>query len=257
MTLHIMLDQFEGPLDLLCHLIDRHELDINDIPIALVTEQYLAVLYASETLNLELASEFLVMAATLLEIKSRMLLPGKEDQESELLWEDPRTELVERIVEYRRYKEAAHHLQDLESQFGQRYYKEAEDLDSLLDRSDNSLKELNMETDLLIEALKRVMDKMDRIDTHRETYFKTMRRDPYTVEEKMGWISNRISFTKTLRFSALFEEDTCRLEVITTFLALLELMRGGKVKVKQDVRLEDPEIIGIEQVDHGQDAVSD
>ncbi len=257
MTLHIHLEQFEGPLDLLCHLIDRHELDINDIPIALVTEQYLAVLYGSEPLNLELASEFLVMAATLLEIKSRMLLPGKDEEDSALLWEDPRTELVERIVEYRRYKEAALHLQERESLFGQRYYKEPEDLDSLLDKTDSALKDQNMETDVLIEALKRVMDKMDRIDNHRETYFKTMRRDPYTVEEKMGFIAKRLMSKGTLRFMALFEDDACRLEVITTFLALLELMRGGKVKVRQDVRLEDPEIIAIEQVDYGQDAVSD
>lgn len=245
MSVLIKLDQFEGPLDLLCHLIDKHEVEIHDIPIALITEQYLAVLYDLHTLNLELASEFLVMAATLLEIKSRMLLPQKYAEDAEALWEDPRTELVERIVEYRRYKEAALHLQELEGEFGQRYYKEPEDLDSLLERGSDALKELNLETDLLVEALKRVLDKMDRIDNHRETYFKTMRRDPFTVEEKMGWITDRLTRSGTLRFMALFEEDATRLEVITTFLALLELMRGGKVKVKQDVRLEDPEIIGV------------
>ncbi len=251
MSVLIKLDQFEGPLDLLCHLIDKHEVDIHDIPIALITEQYLAVIYDLHVLNLELASEFLVMAATLLEIKSRMLLPQKDYGDSETIWEDPRTELVGRIVEYRRYKEAALHLQELENQFGQRYYKEPEDLDSLLDRNTDTMKDLNLETDLLVEALKRVLDKMDRIDTHRETYFKTMRRDPYTVEEKMGWITDRLNFSRTIRFMALFEEDTTRMEVITTFLALLELMRGGKVKVKQDIRLEDPEIIAIEQVEHG------
>lgn len=251
MSVLIKLDQFEGPLDLLCHLIDKHELDIHDIPIALITEQYLAVIYDLHVLDLELASEFLVMGATLLEIKSRMLLPQADVADSSTQWEDPRTELVGRIVEYRRYKEAARHLQELESQFGQRYYKEPEDLDSLLERDSSALKELNLETDLLVEALKRVLDKMDRIDSHRETYFKTMRRDPFTVEEKMGWISQRLVLTGKLRFMALFEEDATRLEVITTFLALLELMRGGKVKVRQDIRLEDPEIIAIEQVEHG------
>lgn len=245
MSLLIKLDQFEGPLDLLCHLIDKHELDIYDIPIALITEQYLAVLYDLQPLDLDLASEFLVMGATLLEIKSRMLLPQKDAGDSETRWEDPRTELVERIVEYRRYKEAAQHLQELESLFGQRYYKEPEDLDSLLDRNSDALKELNLDTDLLVEALKRVLDKMDRIDTHREIYFNTMRRDPFTVEEKMGWITDRLAINRTMRFMALFEEDTSRLEVITTFLALLELLRGGKVKVRQDVRLEDPEIIAV------------
>ncbi len=251
MSVLIKLDQFEGPLDLLCHLIDKHELDINDIPIALITEQYLSVIYDLQVLNLELASEFLVMGATLLEIKSRMLLPQADILDAAALWEDPRTELVGRIVEYRRYKEAALHLQELEAQFGQRYYKEPEDLDMLLDRDSGALKELNLEADILVEALRRVLDKMDRIDNHRDTYFKTMRRDPYTVEEKMSWITGRLKTSKTMRFMALFEEDAGRLEVITTFLALLELMRGGKVKVRQDVRLEDPEIIAIEQVEHG------
>lgn len=255
MSVLIKLDQFEGPLDLLCHLIDKHEVDIHDIPIALITEQYLTVLYDLHTLNLELASEFLVMAATLLEIKSRMLLPQKEIGDAEALWEDPRTELVGRIVEYRRYKEAALHLQELETRFGQRYYKEPEDLDALLDRNSDALQNLELETDLLVEALKRVLDKLDRIDNHREVYFKTMRRDPFTVEEKMGWITARLTTHRRILFTALFDEDATRLEVITTFLALLELMRGGKVKVKQDVRLEDPEIIAIEQVEHGQDVV--
>lgn len=256
MSVLIKLDQFEGPLDLLCHLIDKHEVDIHDIPIALITEQYLAVIYDLHVLNLELASEFLVMGATLLEIKSRMLLPQLDAADSSQNWEDPRTELVGRIVEYRRYKEAALHLQELESQFGQRYYKEPEDLDTLLDRDSTALKELDLETDILVEALRRVLEKMDRLDNHRVTYFKTMRRDPYTVEEKMGWITHRLTKGNALRFMALFEEDATRLEVITTFLALLELMRGGKVRVRQDIRLEDPEIIAIEQVEHGQDVVS-
>jgi len=257
MSVHITLAQFEGPLDLLCHLIDRNEVEIHDIPIALITEQYLAVLYGTEPLDLELASEFLVMAATLLEIKSRMLLPGVDTLSQDAVWEDPRTELVERIVEYRRYKEAALHLQELESQFGQRYYKEPEDLDVLLERGSEGLKDLSLETDILVEALQRVLEKMDRLDSHRETYFRTMRRDPYTVEEKMGWITERLKAAGRLRFKTLFAQDTDRLEVITTFLALLELMRGGRVKVLQQDRLEDPEIIHMEQVEHGQDADSD
>lgn len=255
MSVLIKLDQFEGPLDLLCHLIDKHEVDIHDIPIALITEQYLSVIYDLQVIDLELASEFLVMGATLLEIKSRMLLPQADTLDPTAMWEDPRTELVGRILEYRRYKEAALHLQELEATYGQRYYKEPEDLDALLDRNTGALKELNLETDLLVEALQRVLAKMDRIDNHRETYFKTMRRDPFTVEEKMSWITSRLTNTRTMRFMALFEEDATRLEVITTFLALLELMRGGKVKVRQEVRLEDPEIIAIEQVEYGKDAV--
>lgn len=252
MSMNIKLDQFEGPLDLLCHLIDRHEVDIHDIPIALITAQYLEVIYDLNRLNMELASEFLVMAATLLEIKSRMLLPQHDPADGDSQWEDPRTELVGRIVEYRRYKEAALHLQELEANFGTRYFKEPEDLDSLLGRDKESLKALSLETDLLVEALKRVLDKLDRIDNHRETYFKTMRRDPYTVEEKMGWITERLAEKGSLRFMTLFQTDVSRLEVITTFLALLELMRGGKVRVRQTVRLEDPEIIAEGMAAHGE-----
>lgn len=247
MSLHLSLEQFEGPLDLLCHLIDRNEIDIYDIPIALVTGQYMAAIYEMDTINLELASEFIVMGATLLEIKSRMLLPAKDDDGTDSQWEDPRTELVERIVEYRRYKEAAVHLQSREEMVGMRFFKEPEDLDVLLDKSSGSLKDLRFEADILVEALRRVIDKMDRIDTNRETYFKTMRKDPYTVEEKMTWIKTRLAGGKTSSFMGLFDNASNRLEVITTFLALLELMRGGHVKVWQEERTCDPLITGVDR----------
>lgn len=245
MSLKIKIDSFEGPLDLLCQLIDKQELDIHEIPISLITDQYMNVLYSMEEMNLDVASEFLVMAATLLEIKSKMLLPQKEDWLDETQWEDPRQELVQRITEYRRYKEAAGYLRALEEQTGERYFKEPEDVLALLG-IDESPKSIDLETEVLIEALQRVMDRLDRMDTHREVYFKTMRKDPYTVEEKMRWISKKLQSDGSILFADLFLEHKEKLEVITTFLALLELMRGGKVKAVQEGRLSELKILSVE-----------
>jgi len=227
----IRLEQFEGPLDLLCHLIDKNEVDLYNIPIAAITKQYMEYIYSAQTLDLDVASEFLVMAATLVDIKSRMLLPDLSAGAEDGGWEDPRTELVERIMEYRRYKEASDYLRVLEDQFSNRFFKEPEDLEPIAAKDTGPLE---LDQDILVEALKRVLDKMDRIDTHRERYFKTLRRDPFTVEEKMNHIQQLIKNRKMLDFTELFAEDATKNEVITTFLALLELLRGGTIGVQQE-----------------------
>lgn len=226
----IRLEQFEGPLDLLCHLIDKNEVDLYDIPIALITQQYMEYIYSAQDMNLDIASEFLVMAATLVDIKSRMLLPNINQDGENPEWEDPRTDLVERIVEYRRYKEASEYLRLLEEQFSNRFFKEPEDLESTVVKSPEPLR---LEQDLLLEALQRVLDKMDRVDTHREKYFKTLRRDPYSVEEKMNLVRERLRNDGRAPFADLIPEGAERLEVITTFLALLELLKEGNVGVQQ------------------------
>ncbi len=133
MTINIKLQNFEGPFDLLFHLIEKNEVDIYDIPIADITNQYLEYIYEMESLDLEVASEFIVMAATLLQIKSKMLLPKQKRDLDELAAddEDPRAELVEKLIEYKKYKEVSNVLQKREDVYSKLFYKDAEIIDDI------------------------------------------------------------------------------------------------------------------------------
>jgi segregation and condensation protein A len=141
MSINIKLDVFEGPLDLLLHLIKKAEVDIYNIPIAEITEQYLEYLKAMEELDLEIASEFIVMAATLLEIKSKMLLPKPKINEEEAADQDPRIELVEKLVEYKKFKEFANFLREITQDY-ELYFKEPEVIDDIKENKDIFLKML-------------------------------------------------------------------------------------------------------------------
>lgn len=231
----VKLDAFEGPMDLLLHLIQDNEIDIYDIPVATLCTQYLDYLTHMETARVDIAGEFLVMAATLLEIKSMMLLPDREAGIFEA-WdvaEDPRTELVTKLVEYKRYKEAARLLSGLELQDGAYFTREASDLSEILPQNPETLNEPT-EIDLLTEALKRVLSKLDRTDTHREHFFSTLNREPYAVEDAIKALTARLKEVNDISFEALFEGGATRNVVVTTFLALLELLKLKRVRVVQD-----------------------
>jgi segregation and condensation protein A len=231
----VKLDAFEGPMDLLLHLIQDNEIDIYDIPVATLCTQYLDYLTHMETARVDIAGEFLVMAATLLEIKSMMLLPDREAGIFEA-WdvaEDPRTELVTKLVEYKRYKEAARLLSGLELQDGAYFTREASDLSEILPQNPETLNEPT-EIDLLTEALKRVLTKLDRTDTHREHFFSTLNREPYAVEDAIKALTARLKEVNDISFEALFEGGATRNVVVTTFLALLELLKLKRVRVVQD-----------------------
>jgi segregation and condensation protein A len=231
----VKLDAFEGPMDLLLHLIQDNEIDIYDIPVATLCTQYLDYLIHMETARVDIAGEFLVMAATLLEIKSMMLLPDREAGIFEA-WdvaEDPRTELVTKLVEYKRYKEAARLLSGLELQDGAYFTREASDLSEIRPQNPETLNEPT-EIDLLTEALKRVLTKLDRTDTHREHFFSTLNREPYAVEDAIKALTARLKEVNDISFEALFEGGATRNVVVTTFLALLELLKLKRVRVVQD-----------------------
>lgn len=231
----VKLAAFEGPMDLLLHLIQDNEIDIYDIPVATLCTQYLDYLTHMETARVDIAGEFLVMAATLLEIKSMMLLPDREAGIFEA-WdvaEDPRTELVTKLVEYKRYKEAARLLSGLELQDGAYFTREASDLSEVLPQNPETLNEPT-EIDLLTEALKRVLTKLDRTDTHREHFFSTLNREPYAVEDAIKALTARLKEVNDISFEALFEGGATRNVVVTTFLALLELLKLKRVRVVQD-----------------------
>lgn len=228
LPLNVKLEIFEGPLDLLLHLIKKNEINIYDIPITLITQQYLEYLEMMKNLNLDIAGEFLLMAATLLHIKSKMLLPPSEEEageEEEELGEDPRAELVHRLLEYQRYKEAAAELvqRDLLDRevftrrlFEEKFLAEAEDL---------IVGDLTIFD--LIEAIKKVLERVSPEE------FQEISLDHFNLKEKILQIMELIWQEKSINFFQLFPPQGTKSEIIFSFLALLELLRLQMVKVYQ------------------------
>jgi len=221
----VTLPIFEGPLDLLLHLIRSNEIDIYDIPIAKVTEQYLAYLYLMESLDLEVAGEWLVMAATLLEIKSRMLLPQEQEQEADEEKLDPRLELVERLIEYEKFKGAA-------ELFGKREAERARVFTRGADQVDFDLRPRYDLSDItavdLLAALQTILSDLG------EEPVTTVARRKVSVRMRMREIWRMISEASgQLVFEDLFDDVYTRVDVVITFLALLELLKQRRLKVRQ------------------------
>ncbi len=225
MSYAVKLGIFEGPLDLLLHLIRKQEIDIYDIPIALITRQYLNYLDLMKTLNLEVAGEFLVVAATLAQIKSRMLLPREDRGEGEEEGPDPREELVRRLVEHERFKEAASTLETREALWQDVFARQGK-ADLPAGEEDLVLSHVGIFD--LLDALRTVLD---RIPDQR---LQQITLDQITVSEKIAWILERLRGAEALSFEALFEGSESRVAVIVTFLALLELIRLKMVAVRQE-----------------------
>ena len=219
----VRLDVFEGPLDLLLYLIKQEELNIYDIPIMKITRQYLDYLNLMEDLNLDIAGEFLVMAATLMQIKSRMLLPP-DPAGLETLEEDPRAELVRRLLEYKAFKEAAERFRHIEAeQSGQlgRFGSEPQFPNDDLSFCDVSLFDL-------LSAFSRVLKAIPDETPHE------VMKDEYTVADKIYDITERLKREPRITFSRLFRQAKNKLEAITIFLALLELVRQKEALIQQD-----------------------
>ncbi|ATW24089.1 segregation and condensation protein A [Candidatus Formimonas warabiya] len=232
MKYQIKLAVFEGPFDLLLHLIEKNEVDIYDIPIAEITRQYLAYLDEMKNLDLEIASEFLVMAATLLAIKAKMLLPkspGVPDDPGEGA-ADPRNELVERLLEYKKFKQLADYLQEREELQGQIYFRPNEEeafLSAFLDQ--NPLEGVTLED--LVAALEIVL-----IKTAQEDVIKEIPREEITIKKKMDDITALLLLSpQGISFFGLFSFPVSRVEIVVQFLALLELIRMQSIKVSQPV----------------------
>lgn len=225
----IHLDNFDGPLDLLLHLIDKNKMDIYDIPIAVITEQYLAYLEEAREMDLEIASEFLLIAATLLNIKARMLLPKRKSVAGEAEQvEDPRAELVQRLVEYRFYKETAQLLQEREQQEAE-YMLKQQDVAQLTDTLEpgNPLEHITMEQ--LLQTFLQVMEQAAPAAPPQVT----LTREEYLVEDSMTEIQRRLRQENSVEFVSLFERGASRRKIITVFMALLELCRLGTLTFQQ------------------------
>lgn len=221
MTYQVKLDTFEGPLDLLLHLIRENRMDLLDIPIALITEQYLAYVRMMEELDLAVAGEFLVMAATLVHLKSRMLLPPEEAAEGEEPPEDPRTELVDRLLEYQRFKEVAADLASREAEQALRYTRGGPPLVGEVEGP------LTLSLFDLLAAFRRVLQSAEGGPVLEIT------RETLDVGQRLLRILDALSAQSPLAFASVFAGQRTRGELIVTFLALLEILRRGLASARQ------------------------
>jgi segregation and condensation protein A len=240
----ITVSQFSGPLDLLLHLIQKQELDIYDIPIAQVTEQYMAYLQAMEELSLEIASEFIVMAATLLALKSRMLLPRKTvvaDEQEEFV--DPREELVQQLLEYQRCKWAAEQLKYREAMQAQVFSREPMDLRPFASTDVVRVEGVTMWD--LVDAFRKLYLRVPKTERVAEITGHVIR-----VEDMMDALVERLRRFKRTTFDRLLDMARSRPEVVSAFLALLELMKDGIVHCLQSSTFGVIEIELYEESDH-------
>ncbi len=239
MSYEVKLDAFSGPLDLLLHLINRLEIDIYDIPMAALTGQYIDHIHAMQELELNEASEYLVMAATLLAIKSRMLLPINEGEEFEdalnIDEPDPREELVSRLIEYRKYKEAAGELQELEKERALVFTKAPTDLSAFMPGEQLALFDTNINVYDMLSAFQKLM----RRKQLKKPLQTRISRQEISVKDHMVSVVNQLKLGGgKVMFSELFPYDD-KSTLVLTFLTLLELMKRQMVFVEQQNNFED------------------
>lgn len=221
--LSFKLENFSGPLDLLLTLIKKSKLEIEDIEISQLTEQYLEVMKDISVIDMEVASEFIEYAAILIEIKSKKLLPKATDDEEDP--EDSEYMLKLRLREYQMFKEANEKLKELES--NDKFYKQPE-------KEANKVRVVikDMSLDLLLDAFVGIMHKVNRKEKGKES--KEIAKELFTVDQKISTIKDCLISRKNIKFSELFLESTSKEEVITTFMALLELIKMQYIRVRQD-----------------------
>lgn len=225
-TYSVKIPVFEGPLDLLLHLIKENKIDIYDIPISVITGQYLKYIELMKELNLEIAGEFLVMAATLIHIKSRVMLPVDEEAPQEEQ-EDPRLELVQRLLEYQAYKDAALGLKEKEEEWQNVFHREPADEKEEPETESPEMYLFDVNLFDLLGAFRKILDKAP-------PEILEITREALTVKDKIALITEMLEGQETMRFEDLFKKDRSRPQVIVTFIALLELIRLGLARVYQE-----------------------
>ena len=240
MAIEVKLQAFEGPLDLLLHLIDKNKIDIYDIPIVEITNQYMEYINAMEKADLNVMSEFLVMAATLLDIKCRMLLPKEESEDGEE--EDPRQELVAQLLEYKLYKYMAGELKDRELDSEYVMYKEATIPDEVMDYEepvdmdlllgDLTLTKLNV---IFQDVMKRQVNKIDPV----RSKFGKIQKEEVTLEDKLAYITEYAKGHKKFSFRSLLNKQSSKTQIVVSFLAILQLMKEGTITIEQEQPFDD------------------
>ncbi|MBM3246596.1 MAG: hypothetical protein FJZ13_04635 [Candidatus Omnitrophica bacterium] len=224
MTYKVRLELFEGPLDLLLYLVKKDHLNIYDIPIAQVTEQYLQYLNLMQLLDLNIVGEFLVMASTLLQIKSRMLLPPEEGQAQEEE-EDPRAELVKRLLEYEKIKEITESLRQKEAEQKEVFKRPKAEIEQQLGVDGEVYFEASIFD--LITAFSKALEEVPK-----EVFYEVV-KDEFTIEEKVHEILHLLLVTPSVRIGELFGKAKNKIEIIVTFLAILELIRLKEIAARQ------------------------
>ena len=240
MGIPVKLQVFEGPLDLLLHLIDKNKIDIYDIPIVEITNQYMEYIDAMEKEDLNIMSEFLLMAATLLDIKCKMLLPKEENEDGEE--EDPRQELVEQLLEYKLYKYMAYELKDRQTDSEYIMYKDATvpeevlkyeepvDMDTLL--GDLTLAKLNV---IFQDVMKRQVNKIDPV----RSKFGKIQKEEVTLPDKLEYVTEYARNHQKFSFRELLNKQSSKTQIVVTFLAILQLMKEGTISIEQDQPFDD------------------
>ena len=240
MAISVKLEVFEGPLDLLLHLIDKNKVDIYDIPIVEITEQYLDYIRQMETGDMNVMSEFLVMAATLIDIKCRMLLPREADEEGEE--EDPRQELVQKLLEYKMYKFMSMELKDRQVDAARNLYRDQKlppevamyrppvDYEQLI--GDMTLSKLH---GIFKSILRRQEDKIDPI----RSQYGNIEKEEIDMDAKMLYVEAYAMEHKNFSFRKLLEKQAGKMEIIVTFLIILEMMKTGKIVISQESIFDD------------------
>ena len=240
MALSVKIESFEGPLDLLLHLIDVNKFNIFDIPIVEITAQYMEYLKAMETEDLNVMSEFLVMAATILEIKAKMLLPAEVDEEGEEI--DPREDLVQKLLEYKIYKYMSYELRDRLSMSGHALYK-GPTIPEEVAKYEQPVNLEELVGDLTLTRLNAIFQGLMRRQTEKidpiRSKFGRIEQEEVSLDEKMVSVREYASQHSTFRFSSLMKEQKGKIQMIVTFLAILELMKTGELLVVQEQLFDD------------------
>ena len=248
MELLFKVGDFEGPLDLLLHLIQKNKVDIYDIPIAEITDQYIAYVEEMKRRDLNVMSEFLVMAATLLSIKSKMLLPKSVVEEEEET--DPRAELVQQLLEYKMYKCMAYELRDRQVDAEQVFYKLPTIPDEVLSY-EQPVDVKDLMVGLTLQKLNSIFQDLLRREKGRvdpiRSKFGEIRKEEVSLEDKMAYLSEYCLTHRTFSFRNLLERQSSKTEIIVTFLAVLELIKSGVIHIVQEKIFDDIEIHSVYQ----------
>ena len=229
----IRIDEFEGPLDLLLHLIKKNNLDINEISITLIVDQYLDYIKKQEELNINVASSYLVMACELMEIKSSSLLPSKKIETEDDYEEDPKQRLIDKLIEYEKYKEVSSVFKELELRRKDIFVKSPENINNYIEE-DFTIEKNTESIDLLIEAFRNFID---RKELEKPLNTKITNKE-YSVKKRKIDIKNKLLIHKELNFTSLFEENN-KPYIIVTFLSILEMSKEEEINIKQDNNFSD------------------
>lgn len=250
MGIDVKLQTFEGPLDLLLHLLEKNKMNILDIPIVEITDQYMEYLHEMQKNDLNVMSEFIVMAATLLDIKAKMLLPPEVSEEGEEM--DPRQELVEKLLEYKMYRYMSYELRDRQLDAGRAFYKEP----TIPEEVKNYEQPVDLEAllgDLTLAKLHAVFNDMmrrqeDRIDPIRSKYG-NIEKEEINLSEKMQFVRDYANSHRRFSFRSLLKKQGSKMEIVVTFLVMLELIKTGKICVEQEELFEDITVTVLEEIE--------